>query len=112
MDLLFDFYLKSLSLVLLDNPTINTFLAYYNENPVATSIGIYGSGVIGLYGVTTLKEARGNRIGTAITLAPLYEAKNAGYEIGVLHSSEMGLNLYKRIGFKEYIQIERFVWNF
>lgn len=86
MDLLFDFYLESLSLVLLDNSEINTYLAYYDGIPVATSIRIYGSGVLGLYGVTTTKKARGNRIGTEMTLAPLYEAKKAGYEFGVLHS--------------------------
>ena len=113
LDLLLDFYFETLSLVFLSkNSTTNAYLAYFNEKPVASSIGFYGSGVIGLYGIATLKEARGNRIGSAITLAPLYEAKDLGYEIGVLHSSEIGLNLYKRIGFKEYIQIERFIWNF
>lgn len=112
LDLLYDFYLNSLSLVFFGgNSTINAYLAYFNEKPVASSIGFYGSGVIGLYGIATLKEARGNRLGSAVTLAPLYEAKNLGYEIGVLHSTEMGLNLYKKIGFKVYIQIERFVWN-
>lgn len=111
-DLLFDFLLESLSLVYLSaNSATNAFLAYYNGRPVASSIGFYGSGVIGLYGIATLKEARGNGIGSAITLTPLYEAKKLGYEIGVLHSTEMGLNMYKRIGFKEYIQIERFIWN-
>lgn len=111
-DLLFDFLLDSLSLTFLgENSPVSAFLAYYNGLPVASSIGFYGSGVIGLYGIATLKEARGNRIGSAITLAPLHEAKDRGYEIGILHSTEMGLNMYKRIGFKEYIQIERFVWN-
>jgi len=50
-------------------------------------------------------------LGSTITLALLYEAKNLGYEIGILHSTETRLNIYKRIGFKEYLQIERFIWN-
>ncbi len=112
LDLLLDFYFESLSLVFLsENSATEAYLAYFNGKPVASSIGFYGSGVLGLYGIATLKEARGNRIGSAITLAPLHDAKKLGYEIGVLHSTEMGLDLYKRIGFKEYIQIERFIWN-
>ena len=112
LDLLLDFYFETLSLVFLsENSLTDAYLAYFNEKPVASSIGFYGSGVLGLYGIATLKEVRGNRIGSAITLAPLHDAKNLGYEIGVLHSTEMGLNLYKRLGFKEYILIERFIWN-
>lgn len=112
MDLLYDFYVNSFSSVFLNGTsTINAYLSYFNEKPAACSIGFYGSGVIGLYGIATLKEARQNGLGSAVTLAPLYEAKILGYEIGILHSTEMGLKLYKKLGFKEYIQIERFVWN-
>lgn len=113
MDLIFEFWFESLAIVFLgDNSPYSAFLAYYNGTPVATSVGFYGSGVVGLNGITTLKEVRGKGIGSAITLAPLYEAKNLGYDLGILRSTEIGLKMYKSIGFKEYIQIERFVWNF
>lgn len=103
----------SLSLVFLrENSTICAYLAYYNDVPVATAIGHYGSGVIGLYGIATLEKLRRRGIGIVITLTLLYEAMDLGYEVTVLHSTEMGLNLYKQICFKEYIQIERFIWNF
>jgi predicted acetyltransferase len=41
----------------------------------------------------------------AMTLAPLREARARGYAIGTLSPSEMGLRIYRRIGFREYCQI-------
>jgi len=109
-ELLSDFF-KAFSFMLLnDTPSASAFLAYYNGNPVASSLVCYEEGVAGIYNVTTLEEARGKGIGTAITLAPLNEAKKLGYEIAILHSSEMALNMYKQMGFKEYCTIEWFIW--
>ena len=93
-----------------DRASASAFLAYYDGNPVASSLVFYEEGVAGIYNVTTLEEARGKGIGTAITLAPLHEAKKLGYEIAILHSSEMALNMYKQMGFKEYCTIEWFIW--
>ena len=110
-ELLSDFFNKAFSFMLLnDTPSASAFLAYYNGNPVATSVVCYEAGVAGIYNVTTLEEARGKGIGTAVTLAPLYEAKKLGYEIAVLNSSDMALNIYKQMGFKEYCTIEWFIW--
>ncbi len=97
-------------MVLNDTPSASAFLAYYDGNPVASSLVFYEAGVAGIYSVTTLEEARGKGIGTAITLAPLNEAKKLGYEIAILQSSDMALNMYKHMGFKEYCKIEWFVW--
>ena len=110
-EILSDFFYKAFSFMLLnDTPSASAFLAYYNGNPVASSLVCYEAGVAGIYNVTTLEEARGKGIGTAITLAPLHEAKKLGYEIAILHSSEMALNIYKQMGFKEYCKIEWFMW--
>ncbi len=106
-----DFFFESFSFILLkDRVSASAFLAYYNGNPVASSLVLYKAGVAGIHLVTTLEEARGKGIGTAITLAPLNEAKKLGYETAILHSTEMGLNMYKRMGFKEYCTIELFIW--
>ena len=77
---------------------------------MGTSFVFYEAGVAGIYNVTTLEQARGKGIGTAITLAPLNEAKNLGYQIGILQSSDMALNMYKQMGFKEYCQMEWYIW--
>jgi len=41
----------------------------------------------------------------------LIEAQKLGYEIAILHSSEMGFNVYKKMGFKEYCTIEMYIWH-
>jgi len=110
-ELLSDLFYKIFSFMLLnDTPYASAFLAYYKGKPVASSLVFYEAGVAGIYNVTTLEEARGEGIGTAITLAPLIEAKKLGYEIAILQSSEMALNMYKLMGFKEYCQIEWYEW--
>jgi hypothetical protein len=45
-----------------------------------------------------------------MTLAPLMDAREMGYRIGTLQSSEMGLNVYRRLGFKEYCRVSQYVW--
>lgn len=98
------FYLKG-------DPRHSAFIAYYKGEPVAISKGFYGAGVIGIYRVTTLESARHKGIGTAISLAPLFEAKEKDYEIATLISSDMGFSVYERIGFKEYCRFEMFGWS-
>jgi len=98
------FYLK-------DNLKHSAFIAYYKGNPVAISKAFYGAGVAGIYRVTTLEKARHKGIGTVISLAPLFEAKERGYEIATLISSDVGFNVYKRIGFNEYCRFEMFGWS-
>lgn len=96
---------------LTNNPKYSGFLAYYKGEPVAISRVFYGAGVAGIYRVTTLEGARHKGIGTAISLAPLYEAKELGYEIATLISTDMGFNIYKRIGFNTFCDFEIFGWS-
>jgi ribosomal protein S18 acetylase RimI-like enzyme len=91
----------------LDFPVRN-YLGFLDDKAVCTSTVFYGAGVAGIYDVATLPEARGRGLGTALTLAPLLDARQAGYRIGVLQSSEMGFGVYKRMGFRHLCQIENF----
>lgn len=91
----------------LDLPFRN-YLGYLNGKPVSTSTVFYGGGAAGIYCVSTLPEARGRGIGAAITLKPLQEAREMGFRVGVLQSSEMGFNIYKTLGFRHLCQIESF----
>jgi GNAT superfamily N-acetyltransferase len=78
--------------------------------PVACSSLLLGAGVAGVYAVGTVPEARGQGIGAALTLAALREARAMGYRIGILGSSQMGLGLYRRLGFQEYCKFGICIW--
>lgn len=80
---------------------LKMYVGYLNEKPVATSILFNGAGVSGIYGVGTLPEARGQGIGSAMTLKPLLDARNQGFNYAVLFSSRMGYPVYQRLGFRE-----------
>jgi hypothetical protein len=47
---------------------------------------------------------------SAMTLAPLYEARALGYRAAILQSSEMGYRVYRRLGFQKQCQIDYFYW--
>lgn len=84
------------------NPTVRFFLGTLNDQPVSTSMLFLGGGIAGIYCVTTVPAARQRGIGTALTLAAMREGLADGYHIAGLQSSEMGLPIYQRLGFREY----------
>jgi GNAT superfamily N-acetyltransferase len=86
------------------------YTAWLSGRPVATSLLQLGGGVAGIYAVTTIPEARRKGIGAQVTLYPLLEARRRGYKIGVLQASEMGLSVYRSLGFQEYCRITSYVW--
>ena len=86
------------------------YLGYLNGKSVAASTLFVGAGVAGIYNVATLAEARGQGIGSAMTLAPLREARDMGYRAGVLQSSELGYRVYERLGFQKLCQMDHFFW--
>ena len=90
--------------------SLQNYLGVLNNKPVAISSVYYAAGVAGIYNVTTLPEARGRGIGTAMTVQPLLDARLKGYRAGILQSSEMGYSVYEKIGFKEVCKISIYTW--
>ena len=87
-----------------------TYLALLDGKPVATSQLFTSAGVAGIYNVTCLPEARRQGVGTAVVMAPLLEAREMGYQVGILQASAMGYNVYRRIGFQDFGKLSLYLW--
>ena len=94
----------------LDTENVQPYLAWWNDKPVATCLLVLGAGAAGIYAVATIPEARRKGIGAWVTLYPLLQAREIGYRVGVLASSEMGFGVYRSLGFEEYCKISSYNW--
>jgi GNAT superfamily N-acetyltransferase len=92
------------------DPSVHYYLGLLEDKPVATSLLYLGGGVAGIYNVATLPEVRHQGIGSALTVAPLLQARTWGYRIGTLQSTPMGLHLYHRLRFREYCTFHAYFW--
>lgn len=86
------------------------YLALLDDKPVATASLLLGAGVAGIYNVAIIPEVRRRGAGTTVTLAALQDACAFGYRIGILHALKMGAPMYHQLGFKEYCQIDNYIW--
>jgi GNAT superfamily N-acetyltransferase len=101
----YDFFVDTLF-----DTRFQTYLALLDGKPVATSQLFLSEGVAGIYNVSCIPEARGQGIGSAITLTPLLKAREMGYQIGVLQASQKGYNVYHRLGFQDFGKLSLYLW--
>jgi len=101
----YDFFVESV----FDLP-FRSYLALLNGQPVGTSQLFLSAGVAGIDNVTCLPEARGQGGGAAIARAPLLDAREMGYQVGILQASQLGYNVYCRLGFQDYGKLSVYLW--
>lgn len=85
------------------------YIGSLNGKPVSCASVFYATGVAGIYAVITLPEVRRQGIGSAVTLQVLLDARERGCRVGVLQSSKMGYNMYRRLGFETCFKIKTYV---
>lgn len=86
------------------------YIAWLRDRPVAIASLLLHAGVAGIYGITTHPEVRRKGIGTAITTYVLHEAQRYGFRVAILSPSEMGMNIYRHLGFQEYYKTDFYLW--
>jgi GNAT superfamily N-acetyltransferase len=93
-----------------EDTNVKNYMGLEDGKVVAVSTVIFGGGVAGIYNVGTIPEARRKGYGRAITLAPLLEARDLGYQYCVLQSTRMGFDVYTKLGFEVYCTFGRYLW--
>ena len=87
---------------------VRCWLVWHGGVPVAKAVLRIAAGAAGLYGVVTKPEARGRGLGRALTLEVFRAARDAGEQLGVLHSTPMAKSLYTKIGFQDVVPFRIF----
>ncbi|HZR42318.1 MAG TPA: GNAT family N-acetyltransferase [Ktedonobacteraceae bacterium] len=90
--------------------TLRLYLGMLDGEPVATALLFFAAGVAYVGRIVTVHPLRRRGIGAMMTLHAMREASLAGYRIAVLTASPMGINIYRRLGFKECCQISTYEW--
>lgn len=97
-------YYKQTSDHYLDPNNKIQLLIYYHKGQPVSCVELFPSDAetIGFYGFATLEKFRGMGIGTTLLTFALNKAKESGYKNAILQGTADGLNIYKKMGFKEY----------
>jgi len=103
-----DFYRLAEAALLQPEAALWLYVGYLDGRPVATAQLSVGGGVAGLYNIITLEPYRRRGIGSALTLRPLHDARAAGLPMAVLQATELGAQVYRRIGFAAFGEITEY----
>ncbi len=86
------------------------FLARVNGEPAATCSLFLGAGVAGIYDVATVPDRRRRGVGSLLTWTVMNEGRSRGCRTSILHSSTLGLGMYRTLGFRDVCAIGQHVW--
>ena len=93
-----------------DSSKVRLFNYMYNNEYLCCGIIFYDSNNnAGLHMIGTISNGRGKGIGTKMTKKLLLEAKANKSEFCVLHASMMGENIYKKLGFNSFGELETYL---
>jgi len=86
------------------------FVGRLGSTPVATTAVLHCGEFAGIYHVATLDPWRGRGIAAALTRAGMRHARRRGATRAALQASEMGLNVYRDLGFVESCRLTLYDW--
>lgn len=94
---------------LIDDPNMQFYLAYYNEQAVATGLLYKTENIIGVHQVGVSTEFQGKGIARLLMLELIYLCKTWGASSIVLQASKAGKPLYDKLGFKTQFLIRSYI---
>ena len=87
------------------------YVGLMNGVPVSCTTLFKAFDLAGIYCVATVPEMRRKGVATALIVDALREARDEGYESGLLQAKAMGASVYRRIGFVDQpCKISWYVW--
>ena len=93
---------------MLGRPDVTVFVGYEDGVPLTTGMGIRTGRVIGVYAIATVEAARRRGLGAAVTARVVADGVGAGCDVAVLQSSDMGLGVYRAMGFRTVVEYDLF----
>ncbi|HEX5149788.1 MAG TPA: GNAT family N-acetyltransferase, partial [Candidatus Limnocylindrales bacterium] len=101
-----DAFMRYAALGFGDELPTRPLLARIEGRPVATALGVLAGGGLVITNVATLADVRGRGLGRAVTLATMHAGAEAGATSAVLQSTDMGLGIYRQLGFQAFGQYQ------
>jgi len=102
------FYKQAAPAILRADSPMWFYVGYVDKKPVVTGEVTVDNGVAGLYNICTLPDYRQRGYGTAMTLQPLIDARDAKCTTAILQATEQGARVYKRLGFETFGKITEY----
>ena len=88
-----------------DHAAFHLLAARIDGEMVAAALAYDFGGDCGIYNVGTVEKARKRGLGTALTAAQAYDARDRGCRTASLQSTEMAERVYAAVGFRDLGQI-------
>lgn len=93
----------------LDDDDLQYLVGWVDGQPAACGMLSLTDTVAGVYVVGVDEKFRRRGIGEAMTWQVLREGRDRGAEVAVLHSTQMAIPLYERMGFEREMKLRHFV---
>lgn len=89
-----------------ENTAFRHYVGYYQDQPVSAATLFVNGETAMIHNIATIPGFRKRGFGSAITLKVMQEAKHLGVKFCFLDSSNIGLTIYQKLGFKIYSKQE------
>lgn len=93
----------------LDDEDLQYLVGWVDGQPASCGMLALDDTVAGVYVIGVDEKFRRRGIGEAMTWQVLREGRNRGAEVAVLHSTQMAIPLYERMGFETKMKLRHFV---